>query len=197
KIGVNTAGLGVHFNILRHGSDGADPGVPVHLIARRILDEAATVAEAAAIARSAEVSASSVITAVTAESAGAIEISPAGVAVVPPDERGVLLHCNHFLDPELAEGERLGAERPGTYARQRHLSEQVEKLRGEDVTARAQALISHAPDGAPVCAHPDPALPMNERWETLATIGLDVAAGRLLVHQGGPCRVSGSTWQIF
>ncbi|MFD2354246.1 C45 family autoproteolytic acyltransferase/hydrolase [Nonomuraea ferruginea] len=65
KIGVNTAGLGVHFNILRHGADGADPGVPVHLIARRILDEAATVEEAADLARSATVSASTVITAVT------------------------------------------------------------------------------------------------------------------------------------
>jgi isopenicillin-N N-acyltransferase-like protein len=197
KIGVNTAGLGVHFNILRHGADGADPGVPVHLIARRILDEAVTVEEAADLARSATVSASTVITAVTAGGAGAIEISPAGVAVVPPGPGGVLLHCNHFLDPALAEGERLGAEEPGTYARLRHLRDHAAELGGEDVTGRALAMLSHAPGGAPVCAHPDPALPLGERWETLATIGLDVTAGRLLVHQGGPCQVTGTTWQVF
>ncbi|MFC5823977.1 C45 family autoproteolytic acyltransferase/hydolase, partial [Nonomuraea insulae] len=37
KIGVNSAGLGVHFNILRHDADTTEVGVPVHLIARRIL----------------------------------------------------------------------------------------------------------------------------------------------------------------
>ena len=46
KIGVNSAGLGVHMNILHHASDGGGDGVPVHIVARRILDEAATVAEA-------------------------------------------------------------------------------------------------------------------------------------------------------
>ncbi|MFG1943943.1 C45 family autoproteolytic acyltransferase/hydolase [Nonomuraea sp. NPDC048826] len=196
KIGANSAGLGVHFNLLRHRADGGDLGVPVHLIARRILDEAATVEEAADLARSATVSASTVITAVTADGAGAIEISPAGVAVVPPDG-GVLQHCNHFLDPALAEGERLGPEEPGTYTRQRYLGDHAGRLGGDDLTARALALVSHEPEGVPVCAHPDPALPLSEQWETLATIGLDLPAGRLLVHQGGPCQVTGSTWQVF
>ncbi|MEO3868632.1 C45 family peptidase [Nonomuraea sp. B12E4] len=197
KIGVNSAGLGVHFNMLHHDADSADLGVPVHLIARRILDEATTVAEAVDIARSATVSASTVITVVTATEAAAIEISPAGVAVVPPGPDGVLLHCNHFLDPALAAGERHATDRPSTYLRQRHLQANVEHLTGEDLTARALALLSHGPDEAPVCAHPDLTMPLNQRWETLATIGLDLPAGRLRVHRGGPCRVTESTWQTF
>ncbi|MEO3789201.1 C45 family peptidase [Nonomuraea sp. B10E15] len=197
KIGVNTAGLGVHFNILRHDADTAEVGVPVHLIARRILDEAATVEEAAGIARSATVSASTVITAVTAGGAGSIEISPAGVAVIPPDPGGVLMHCNHFLDPALAAGERHATERPGTYARLRHLRDHAGELGGDDLTKRALALLSHGPDEAPVCAHPDLSQPIHQRWETLATVGLDVRAGRLRVHQGGPCRVTEATWQTF
>ena len=40
KIGVNEAGLGLHFNILHHAADGGAPGVPVHVVARRILDDA-------------------------------------------------------------------------------------------------------------------------------------------------------------
>ncbi|MEV4564446.1 C45 family peptidase [Nonomuraea sp. NPDC049419] len=196
KIGVGTAGLGVHFNILRHDSDTADLGVPVHLIARRILDEAATVEEAAGIARSARVSASTVITVVTESDAGSIEISPAGVAVIPPGPDGVLLHCNHFLDADLAVGERHATQRPGTYDRFRHLSDHVEGLSQEDQNARALAMLSHAP-GAPVCAHPDLTQPLNQRWETLATIGLDLPAGRLRVHQGGPCQVTEATWQTF
>ncbi|MET8865145.1 C45 family peptidase [Nonomuraea sp. NPDC004580] len=196
KIGVGTAGLGVHFNILRHESDSAVLGVPVHLIARRILDEAATVEEAAGIARSARVSASTVITVVTESDAGSIEISPAGVAVIPPGPDGVLLHCNHFLDADLAAGERHATQRPGTYDRFRHLSGHVEGLSQEGQNARALAMLSHAP-AAPVCAHPDLTQPLNQRWETLATIGLDLPAGRLRVHQGGPCQVTEATWQTF
>ncbi|AQZ65353.1 peptidase C45, acyl-coenzyme A:6-aminopenicillanic acid acyl-transferase [[Actinomadura] parvosata subsp. kistnae] len=197
KIGVTDAGLGVHFNILRHDSDTADLGVPVHLIARRILDEAATVEEATGIARSARVSASTVITVVTEHQAASIEISPAGVAAIPPGPDGVLLHCNHFLDAGLAAGERHATERPGTYDRFRHLEAHVEGLSGADQNARALAMLSHAPEGAPVCAHPDLTQPLNQRWETLATIGLDLPAGRLRVHQGGPCQVTEATWQTF
>ncbi|MFG1696162.1 C45 family autoproteolytic acyltransferase/hydolase [Nonomuraea sp. NPDC049309] len=200
KIGAATSGLGVHFNILRHDSDNAGIGVPVHLIARRILDEAATVAEAAEIARSARVSASTVITVVTASDEGndaaSIEISPAGVAVIPPEPDGVLLHCNHFHDAALAAGERHATDRPGTYDRLRHLREHVEELSDPGQNARARAMLSHAPD-APVCAHPDLAQPLNQRWETIATIGLDLPAGRLRVHQGGPCRVAEATWRTF
>ncbi|MFC4006092.1 C45 family autoproteolytic acyltransferase/hydrolase [Nonomuraea purpurea] len=197
KIGVNSAGLGIHFNILRHDSDSADLGVPVHLIARRILDEAASVEEAVGVARSAKVSASTVITAVTMREAAAIEISPAGVAAIPPDPGGVLLHCNHFLDAALAVGERHATERPFTYVRHQHLRDHVKGLSDEDLTARALAMLSHGPDDAPVCAHPDFTQPLNQRWETLATIGLDLPAGRMRVHQGGPCQVAEETWQTF
>ncbi|MFB4268261.1 C45 family autoproteolytic acyltransferase/hydolase [Nonomuraea sp. GTA35] len=197
KIGATTAGLGVHFNILRHESDSPELGVPVHLIARRILDEAATVEEAADIARSARVSASTVITVVTESHAASIEISPAGVAVIPPGPDGVLLHCNHFLDAGLAAGERHATERPGTYDRMRHLEANVEGLSGAELNGRALAMLSHAPEGAPVCAHPDLTQPINQRWETVATIGLDLRAGRLRVHRGGPCQVTEATWQTF
>ncbi|MFG6192452.1 C45 family autoproteolytic acyltransferase/hydolase [Nonomuraea sp. JJY05] len=197
KIGVNTAGLGIHFNILRHDSDTADLGVPVHLIARRILDEATTVEEAADIARSATVSASTVITAVTSSDAGSIEISPAGVAVIPPEPDGVLQHCNHFLDPALAKDERHSTDRPSTYARFQHLRANTEGLSSDDHTKRALAMLSHGPDDAPVCAHPDQTMPINQRWETVATIALDLVAARLRVHQGGPCQVTEATWQML
>jgi isopenicillin-N N-acyltransferase-like protein len=56
-------------------------------------------------------------------------------------------------------------------------------------------VLSHGPDDAPVCAHADPAEPFHQRWETLATISLDLAEARLLVHEDGPCQVSPETWQ--
>src|SRR5690606_38090594 len=46
KIGVSSRGLGVHFNILQHRTDGSRVGVPVHVLTRMILDRAATLGEA-------------------------------------------------------------------------------------------------------------------------------------------------------
>lgn len=195
KIGLNAAGLGVHFNILEHTADSAEIGVPVHVLARRILDEATAVAEAVDIARSARTSASTAITVVTAAAAATIEVSPVGIGVIAAED-GVLLHCNHFLDAALADGERLGPVRPGTYDRLAYLREHTDDLRAADVTKRATAMLSHQP-AAPVCAHPDPDVPFQERWESVATISLDLAAGQLWAHPGGPCRVRPQTWQVI
>jgi isopenicillin-N N-acyltransferase-like protein len=199
KIGVTGAGLGAHFNLLKHAADSADIGVPVHLLARRILDEADGLGAAIALARGARTSASSVITVVAYDGnradARALEVSPAGLGVVAPGPDGLLVHTNHFLDPALAPGERLGTDLAGSRARLAHLKDHADELRDADATGRAKAMLAHAPGGAPVCAHPEPADPPHERWETLATIGLDVAAGRLRVHRGGPCGVTPATWQ--
>jgi len=120
KIGINSAGLGLHFNILHHASDNGSGGVPVHVVARRLLDEASSVAEAIELARSARVSASTVLTVFTREEetprAVSIELSPGRTALVLPGEDGWLLHTNHFLDPELSQGERT-ADVSTTYAR--------------------------------------------------------------------------------
>lgn len=188
KIGVNSAGLGVHFNVLRHRSDHADIGVPVHVVARRILDEASTVDEAVELTRSARLSASSVLTVVTVDRASCLELSPAGVAELPAD--GFLLHTNHFLDPRLAKGERTVAAESTTFDRLALLRDRIGTLGTEDRTARAEALDA-------VCAHADLALPPHQRWESLATISLDVADRRMFVHDGGPCTVRPDTWQSF
>ncbi|MFG2000468.1 C45 family autoproteolytic acyltransferase/hydrolase [Spirillospora sp. NPDC048911] len=201
KIGVNDAGLGVHFNILKHLADGDDIGVPVHLLARRVLDEAHDLDSAVAIVRGARTSASSVVTVVTYDGthadARSLEVAPTGLGVVAPGPDGLLLHTNHFLDPALVPGERLGIDRPGTYARYAHLTDRARELWDADPTGRAKAMIAHAPEGAPVCAHSSPADPPDQRWDSLATISLDVAAGRLEIHRGGPCDVTPATWQTF
>jgi isopenicillin-N N-acyltransferase-like protein len=192
KIGVSSAGLGVHFNVLRHESDHADIGVPVHVVARRILDEASTVDEAAELARSARLSASSVLTVVTRDEARVLELSPAGVAELTGT---TLLHTNHFLAPALAPGERTVPSESTTQERLAALNTRVAALRSPDRAERVAALRSHREDGAALCAHADRSQPPHNRWESLATISIDVLDTRLDVHEGGPCQVTDDTWQ--
>ncbi|MFC9388461.1 C45 family autoproteolytic acyltransferase/hydolase [Streptomyces venezuelae] len=222
KIGVNSAGLGVHFNILFHATDATDAtyatgtsnttdarhaadatarttgtdavphhplpaaGVPVHAIARRILDEADTLDQAVEIASTARVSASTSLTVVTADSrAASLELSPAGLAVVPAGEDGWLLHTNHFLDAGLAAAEA-GTSDSLTAERLAHLKAVRALMPGLDPGERAKALCGAAGADAVVCMRPDEAKPAHQQWGTLLTIGLDVNGCALDYLAGAP-----------
>ncbi|MFH9725409.1 C45 family autoproteolytic acyltransferase/hydrolase [Streptomyces sp. NPDC017254] len=186
KIGVNSAGLGVHFNILFHASDSADGGVPVHAVARRILDEADTLDQALEIASTARVSASTSLTLVTAgSSAASLELSPAGLAIVPVGEDGRLLHTNHFLDAGLAAGDT-GPADSLTTERLAHLREVRAAMPGLAPAERAKALCGGAGADAVVCLRPDEDKPPHQQWGTLLTIGLDVTDCALDYLAGTP-----------
>ncbi|CAM5484525.1 C45 family autoproteolytic acyltransferase/hydolase [Leifsonia shinshuensis] len=189
KIGVNDAGLGLHFNILRHASDTTAGGVPVHAIARRILEEAETIAEARALVASASVGASTVFTIATFRDgkadAASIELAPAGVAVVPPAPDGWLVHTNHFLDPELAAGDRSD---PGsvTVERYDHVRAASPGMTALGPAERAAAFCGGRGEEAVVCMRHDPSKPQHEQWGTLLTIALDVPGFGLDYRAGTP-----------
>jgi isopenicillin-N N-acyltransferase-like protein len=199
KIGVNGSGLGVHFNILNHTDDGDGIGVPVHAVARAIIDRARTIDDAVAIARSASVSASTVLTVVSyrdgATRSACIELSSGGTSVVYPTD-DFLLHTNHFLDGGLARGEMV-PETSNTYPRLSHLEDRRVLLSSADPVSRTVGMLVHESDGAPVCCHADPALSFEHRWQTLLTIALDVEGTHLEFHEGGPCTVTRESWQVF
>lgn len=200
KIGVNAAGLGVCFNLLRHASDasseygglphprGTSGGVPVHLVAREVLGRASTVADAVALAGSAPVLASTVITVFTSTEAACVEISPEGVGVVEPED-GWLLHTNHFLDPHLSAGERVTQEVTTTFERAELLRSRVKGVEHPlDLDGVVALLDAHEEDGVPVCRHSDPTAPTGYRAATLATVGIDPSRRSVSVSEGGPCR---------
>ena len=200
KLGVNSAGLGLLLTLLFHTSDGTRPyGVPVHAVARQVLDTAQSVDEAVDIARSASLTASVAMTLVQHDGRGStgvtLEMSPAGVAELQP-EAGYLLHTNHFLDPDLALGDRLALIGDDTLPRLARLQELREALLSADRTAMARGLVSHWVDGAPICAHPRPDADETDRWETKMMFSLDLAQPALWLHEGGPCQVSDRGWKV-
>ncbi|WP_329276921.1 C45 family peptidase [Streptomyces sp. NBC_00691] len=209
KIGVNEAGVGVLFNILGHADDAAT-GVPVHLVARQVLGTAGSFDEAVGMLTGAPVSASTVVTVVTADRAASVELAPAGSAVVAPDDRGWLVRTNHFLAPSLAAGDLRGRREPETYDRHRLLTTRVRAHDGGAGTAASgpeaaggaelgpDALVgllaAHRDDGAEVCCHAPAGGGLGSRWATLATVAVDPAERRLMVHDGGPCSAAPETW---
>lgn len=201
KIGVNSSGLGLHFNILTHTSDASQSGVPVHVVARRILDEARTVDDAIRIADSAPLAASTVVTVVSAGNApgqpgeaASIELSPSGTAAIHAVPDKPLIHTNHFVDPELASGESpvpvsMTHER---YACANDIAGTVMQIADPYDRAAAFTAPQH-----PVDVKTDTQASWDRQLHTKATIVLDLEAGALHFSRGSASRVERSAWQTF
>lgn len=190
KAGVNSGGLGLLFNILHHRRDGGELGVPVHVLARALLDGNGDINQALQRVHATPVSASSCMTLVSARDgaslAVAVEVHPGGPALVFPDAQGLLVHTNHFLAPAVAADDLEPSMYPDTQVRHDLL---MRRMRGRPATRAAalEAMRSHLGGPAAVCCHPDPAQPSAGQYETLATLVLDVAKGSLEALPGGPC----------
>lgn len=195
KIGVSSRGVGVHLNILQHATDGDRIGVPVHVVARMILDRARTLAEAQEIVASVPLGASTVLTVVTAEpAAAAIELSPAGWAAIPAVPGTTLTHTNHFLDPDLAAG-GVVKELATTYERLAFLDEHQAAVAEVEPLDRVRALASDA--AGSVCVDPDPRRAPHDRPETKATFTIDVERGELGFAESHPLRIDADGWRTL
>jgi isopenicillin-N N-acyltransferase-like protein len=189
KIGANAYGVGLMFNILHHRDDGVGIGVPVHVVARHILDTAATVHGALGVVSSARVSASTAITLVGARRAGRTAISaelwPGGPGHVLPTPEGLLVHTNHFLSDPARLGDLSPVDAPDTLVRYEVLRRGLHRFGGRADADRILAVMADHTGG--LCCHPDPDPGAGPAYATLATIRLDLAAGSVVTHAGGPC----------
>ena len=191
KSGMNSRGLGLLFTILHHRHDGGRIGVPVHVAARWVLDTAPNIARAAQMLASADVSASSSINLVSYESGTAaaisVELYPGGPGFVLPDERGYIIHTNHFLaaTPGLLDTEP--KSNPDTLLRHNLLSRRMSALSNPSAEDILAAMSSHSGGDGAVCCHHNPAAAPSAQYETLSTVVLDFKSGQMTVLAGGPC----------
>ncbi|WP_321881209.1 C45 family peptidase [Paraburkholderia bannensis] len=191
KAGVNTRGLGVHFNILHHERDGASIGLPVHVASRWMLDSCGALDDALRLLASAPVSASSSLTVVASaddsSAAVSVELYPGGPGIVFPDANGLLVHTNHFLAPAAQPGDTEPRQYPDTLLRHDLLTRRLAQRARLSPLQVIGAMNNHFGATTAVCCHPDVDAPESGQYATLVTIVLDVAAGRLDALPGGPC----------
>jgi isopenicillin-N N-acyltransferase-like protein len=191
KVGISSAGLAVLLNILHHRDDGAGIGVPVHVIARRILESSANLNDALSVATTAEVSASTSLTLVGYDdeecSGVCVEVFPGGPGLLVPDEHGIFVRTNHFLSPQAVAGDLEPKIGPDTFLRFDVLRRRLAAERPTSISECFGLLRSHYGGGGAICAHPDADAPMGSRYATLATGVFDFGAGEMAVLAGGPC----------
>ncbi|MFI6942603.1 C45 family autoproteolytic acyltransferase/hydrolase [Streptomyces sp. NPDC050418] len=196
KIGINSAGLALHFNILGHIKDGIG-GVPMHVLAAVVLAEAGSVAEAVELVRSAPLGSSGSFALFDAAGdAVLLDISPEGVHEIRPDERGMLLRTNHFLTPALTAGEKSWLYQPDSDERHAFLTGRLRSAAQlpSDADALTAFLVTEEGQPAVTCL-PDLSKPLGQRWASLATVTLDPATRTVSVLDGTPADTDGGPWR--
>lgn len=192
KIGVNSAGLGLFFNILGHRDD-APTGVPVHVLAAAVLGNAGSVAEALELLRGAPISTSGAFTLLDTETAVCAELSPRGVCVLPPRD-GYLPHTNHFLDARNTPFEKPGLYDPDSQERLQLIRSRLESY---PTPQQPDDLIQHLQSGPgepQLCCVPAPDAVFGQRWATLATVLLEPEHRRARVLAGTPLQARDGAW---
>ncbi|MFF0742951.1 C45 family autoproteolytic acyltransferase/hydrolase [Streptomyces sp. NPDC004111] len=192
KIGVNSAGLALHFNILGHRDDRIG-GIPVHVLAALVLEEAESTAHAREILNEAPLTSSGSFTLFDEHSALLLDLSPEGIFEVPEVAEGTHLRTNHFLTATPAAHEKTWLYQPDSGERYDFLRERIAR----EPVERADELIERLVTGAgepPVTCVPDLGAAPGQRWASLATVVLDPAARTARVLDGTPAERTTRPW---
>ncbi|HEY7349053.1 MAG TPA: C45 family peptidase [Ktedonobacterales bacterium] len=187
KIGVNASGFAMCVNLLTSDLDTGQAAVPMHIILRRVLEEAHGVDEAIALIGAAKRQTS--CNHLIADRGGHladVEATPFGRQVLSPT-RGVLAHANHCLDGELALHDRYVRDQPETLARSQRATLLAEEPPIDE--ARLRSILSdHATAPNSICLHVQTDLPPDQQDESIASLIFDLTAGTLDIADGPPCQ---------
>ena len=190
KIGMNSARLALAINGLTSTADDwQNFRTPFHVRCYDILRQR-TFEEALSVVRE-EARACSANFVIAQAPDKLIDIEAAPDALYEPAlDEGVVVHANHFVDPEAAgvaeppEDEH----RPQSYERHKRLSTLLHDQPTfgiEEVKAR---LRDHQGHPNSICRHPDTSDPEFERYETVTSVVMELNSLTMFVSDGPPCQ---------
>jgi isopenicillin-N N-acyltransferase-like protein len=191
KIGINSAGLAVFLNILAHEADGVG-GIPVHVLAATVLEEAGSVQEGIDLLTEAPIFSSTALTLMDSERAVSVELSPVGVFQKEPVE-GYLLRTNHFLVPEGGQREK-ASYAPDSQNRYELVSKRLTAYGAPRTPEHLIEFLYSDPEQAHLCCLPQPGAELGRRWRTLATIVLDPHDATADILDGSPVEQRSRKW---
>ncbi len=172
KIGMNQHGLAIGLNILRSLRDGAEPGVPVHILLRHLLSLPSMAAVRQRLSfihdKLGFGAASNIPCADALGEVGCFEVAPAGWAEQRPHE-GVVVHTNHFLCESLLTQQAMMSQYLSSEPRLATAAQHAAQtpLGFESLQA---FLRDESGEFLAVCRRPNPALPPEARVESVAGI---------------------------
>lgn len=194
KIGINDAGLGLHFNILGHADDRPE-GVPMHVLSGLVLSECGSITEALDFIEHAPISSSSAFTMVDATGAVSLEMSPTGIFPIAEVD-GSVQRTNHFQHETPLARQKTELYEPDSSERLALVRERI--LAGQpDATSQMVELLVSGEGQPPLTCVPDMSKELGERWATLATVITDPKSRSIRILDGMPTEAVTGAWRTL
>jgi isopenicillin-N N-acyltransferase-like protein len=188
KIGLNSAGVGLAINgLLTTVDDWSRREAPFHMRCYEILRARSLEDASAFVTGTPRACSTNFVLGQAPGSAVGLEAAPDALRRLEPLD-GVLVHANHFLDPDSLGVEEPPAERrPHSYHRQARLETLLEARRPVAIGDLEVVLRDHDdyPDG--ICRHQNLDDPDEERYITVTSAIMDLADLSLRLTDGPPC----------
>lgn len=187
KGGFNSEGIGICLNLLRCERDAFQPGVPVNLKVRGLLNSK-SLPDCIKILMSFEGPNSiNILIAHRDGEAIDVECTPDDEYFIHP-KSGILTHSNHFLSPYFRIKDTGKVLLPDTVIRNdrafRLLMARRANLKFDTIK---EVLMDHFGFPNSICRHPDERLNPYEQWESLSSIIINLSEGKMFYTFGQPC----------
>ena len=183
-MGLNEAGLGVVMNTLPAPARGV--GVPWYFLVRRMYLHAALDAVISEVRRARRAIPANVAL-LTADGAADLEVTVDDVHVLKADGRGVLVHTNHCVHPELARINELFPELIQSVPRMYRAESLLGDPGGPVGLERVKSLLSdHVDYPTSICRHENDN-PGDGHWTSVISMIVEPSQGRMHLSRGNPC----------
>jgi isopenicillin-N N-acyltransferase-like protein len=191
KVGMNDRGLAVVLNVLSTTGDGAELGVPIHVLLRQILERCSSVEAAIRLLMDTPAASSNAVTLLGPGSAddsetraATCESTPAGVRIINPEEE-TLVHTNHCLHQDLVGTDLTSHAYPDTLTRLHRARALAQDGLTPDSVGRV--LRDHAADQRGTCRHDNKSSDIDQSV-THASMVMIPAQPAFWVSDGPPCQ---------
>lgn len=192
KTGLNEHGVGIATNALASDRDLGEPGVPYHVLLRALLAAETPTAALASLQRSFRSSSAHYLVAHRDHLALSVEAVPGtfvDLHLAQPDDRGILLHGNHFTHPQMADVDVSLWLMPDSVFRLQRARRWVDAHDPYDPRTYEALFADHAGHPLGVCCHPDESAVAAEQDSTVLSVVMDLDALTLRIADGRPCEV--------
>jgi len=185
--GFNSAGIGVCLNYIRCEKDVFKPGFPVWIKIRKILNANSFSECIKIIMNFKQANSANIIIAHQDGEVIDVECTPDDTFFLYP-KRGILTHTNHFLHPNFREKDTGKELLPDTVIRSyRSFRIFKEKSGSLDFPEIENLLKDHFGSPDSICRHRNERVNLNEQWETLTSMVIDLNEGKMQFTAGPPC----------
>ena len=190
KTGFNEHGVAVVTNALASNRDLGEPGVPYHVLLRAILAADTPTAALASLQQSFRSSSAHYLIAHRDHLALSVEAVPGGFTELylsQPDDRGILLHGNHFTHPGMTDADVGLWLMPDSVFRLQRATSWLDSHDPYTTATYEGLLADHAGHPMGVCCHPEVGAVAAEQDSTILSVVMDLDAMTMRFADGRPC----------